>query len=79
METNHHNMVVGLRQAKKSIVAGRAEIVYLAEDADPFVSVPIIEACEQAGAKLEFVPSKSALGRMCHIDVDAAVAVKIKK
>ena len=78
MGTGHHNMVVGVRQAKKAIQSGKADVVYLAEDAAPFVTVPIIDACDKSGAKLEFVPTKAALGKMCHIDVDAAVAVKLK-
>lgn len=72
------NRVVGVKQSLKAIRQGRAERVYLAEDADFFVSVPIIDACKECGVKLEFVESKSALGRKCHIDVASAVAVELK-
>ncbi len=71
-------MVVGIRQSKRIIEDGRAEMAYLAEDADSFVSVPFIELCKTHNVKFEYVPTKSALGKMCHIDVPAAVAVKLK-
>ena len=69
-------MIVGVRQSTKSIVAGRAKLVYLAEDVDPFVSRDIIDICNKHGVKIEFVPSRSALGKMCGIDVPSAVAVQ---
>ncbi len=71
--------VVGVKQSLKAVRQGRAEKVYLAEDADSFVSVPVIEACKEHGVKLEFAESKSALGRMCHIDVDCAVAARLNE
>ncbi len=74
----HRSKVIGVRQSLKAIRQGRADKVYLAEDADSFVSVPIIDACKECGVKLEFVSSKSALGKICHIDVAAAVAVEVK-
>ncbi|MBQ6998414.1 MAG: ribosomal L7Ae/L30e/S12e/Gadd45 family protein [Clostridia bacterium] len=78
MRAGHHNMVVGVRQSKRVIEEGRVQIAYLAEDADSFVSVPFIEICKVHNVRLEYVPTKSALGRMCHIDVPAAVAVELK-
>ncbi len=78
MAEGHHNMVVGIRQSKRIIENGMAEIAYLAEDADSFVAVPFIELCKEHNLKFEYVSTKSALGRMCHIDVPAAVAVKLK-
>lgn len=72
------NRVVGVKQSLKAIRQGRADKVYLAEDADSFVSAPIINACNEFGVKLEFVESKSTLGKICHIDVASAVAVELK-
>lgn len=71
-------MVAGVRQAMKAIESGVAEVVYLADDADSFVALPIVDACKKKGVKIENVPSKSAVGKMCRIDVPSAVAVKIK-
>lgn len=79
MSAGHHNMVAGVRQAMKAIDAGKAEIVYLADDADCFVAVPITDTCREKGVRIESVPTKTALGRMCRIDVPSAVAVKLKE
>ena len=76
MKAVHHNMKVGAKQSTKSILGGRAKLVYLAEDADLFLSTKIISICKENNVKVEFVPSKSALGRMCGIDVPSAVAVE---
>lgn len=72
-------MVAGVRQAMKAIEAGKAEVVYLADDADSFVALPITDTCKQKGIRVECVPTKTALGRMCRIDVPSAVAVKLKE
>ena len=69
-------MVVGMKQSTKSILSGKAKLVYLAEDADPFLTTKIVSICTEYNVKIEFVPTKSALGKMCSIDVPSAVAVK---
>lgn len=74
-----HAKVVGVRQSLKAIRQGKAGRVYLAEDADSFVAVPVIDACKECGVMIEYVKSKSALGKMCHVDVATAVAVDIKE
>lgn len=76
MKSVHHNLVVGAKQSTKSILGGRAKLVYLAEDADLFLSTKIISICKENNVKVEFVPSKSALGKMCGVDVPSAVAVE---
>ena len=73
----HRNKVVGVKQTLKAIRQGRAVLVYLAEDADSFVSVPVISTCEEHGIRLEYVSSKSELGRLCHVDVPSAVAADV--
>lgn len=73
----HRSKVVGVKQTLKVIRQGRAMSVYLAEDADSFVAAPIIDACKEHGVRLEYVSSKAALGRQCHIDVPSAVAADV--
>ncbi len=74
---NVRRKVAGLKQSLKAIRQGRAERVYLAEDADTFVSASVIDACKESGVPLEFVESKSALGKLCHVDVATAVAAEL--
>ena len=51
---------------------------YIAKDADPYITDPIIKKLKKLEIETEIVPSKKELGKMCKIDVDAAIAV-IKK
>lgn len=73
----HRSKIVGVKQTLKAIRQGRATIVYLAEDADSFVSIPVIDTCKEHGVRLEYISSKSELGRMCHVDVPSAVAADV--
>ena len=45
--------VVGARQVLRAVAAGNAERVFIARDADPFITQPVVNACEKSG-----VPSK---------------------
>jgi len=74
----HRSKVVGVKQSLKAIRQGIAVKVYLADDADPFIVGPVVDTCKEYGVTIEYVTSKSALGRKCHIDVGAAVAAEIK-
>ncbi len=66
--------VVGAKQVKRAIEAGRAVKVYLADDADPRVSEPIAALCANKGVETETVSSMRELGKVCGISVGAAVA-----
>ena len=72
-ELNAANFVVGLKQSLKMLEAGKVKMAYVAEDVDFFVAGRIEEACEKYGIRVEKVSSKHELGKMCKIDVDAAI------
>lgn len=65
--------VVGLKQSLKAVRTGRAVKVLLAEDADYHISAKISDVCLECGIELVNSSTKSNLGKMCNIDVDAAV------
>ncbi len=69
--------VVGAKQVKRALDAGRVMTVYLASDADPRVTEPIAEACTEKGVKAETVSSMKELGKACGISVGAAVAAVV--
>ena len=69
--------VVGAKQVKRALEAGRVLTVFLAGDADPRVTGPIAEACAEKGARVELVPSMKELGKTCGISVGAAVAASV--
>lgn len=70
--------VVGLKQSLKAISAGKALKVLLAGDADYRISSTVSDACLECEVELEISLSKSELGKMCSIDVDAAVVTILR-
>ncbi len=73
----NQNLVVGAKQLKKAVKAGRAKYVFLAENADPAVTEPLEELCTANHIQITWVPSMTELGRCCGIEVGAAAAAVV--
>jgi len=71
------NLVVGAKQLKKAVKAGRAKYVFLAENADPAVTEPLEILCTANHIQITWVPSMAELGRVCGIEVGAAAAAVV--
>ena len=71
------NLVVGAKQLKKAVKAGRVRYVFLAENADPAVTEPLAELCTANHIQITWVPSMTELGRSCGIEVGAAAAAVV--
>ena len=71
------NLVVGAKQLKKAVKAGRVRYVFLAENADPAVTEPLEELCTANHIQITWVPSMAELGRVCGIEVGAAAAAVV--
>ena len=71
-------VVVGSKQLRKALNAGRAEYVYLAENADPAITEPIEEMCGKLHIQITWVRSMADLGRACGIEVGAAAAAVLR-
>ena len=76
-DLTQERIVVGAKQLRKALVSGRAQHVFLAENADPALTEPIAEMCMDKGVKLTWVPSMADLGRACGIEVGAAAAATV--
>ena len=70
--------VVGARQVLRAIAAGTLAQAYIARDADPFVTRPVVDACEKNQVRFTEVESMQMLGKACGIDVKASVAGALK-
>lgn len=70
--------VVGLKQTKKAIQAGRAQRVFLACDADPAVTEPIAALCAAAQIPVDASAGMRELGQTCGISVGAAAVALLK-
>ena len=73
----NQNLVVGAKQLKKAVRAGRAKYVFLAENADPYVTEPLEALCTANHIQFTWVPSMAELGRVCGIEVGAAAAAVV--
>jgi len=69
--------VAGVKQTKRAILDGRAERVYLAQDADPRVVEPVELLCAERSIPIERVPSMKMLGAACGIAVGSAVVARL--
>ncbi len=72
-DSERTRLVVGLKQTRKAIKEG-AERVLLAQDASETIKTEIKELF----ANVEYVETMAELGRICEIDVKAAVSA-VKK
>ena len=78
-ELSGSNKVVGAKQAKRALVAGRAVRLYVAMDADPRLLQPLVQEAVNRQVPVTQVPSMKELGASCGIAVGAAVAVLTKE
>ena len=76
-EISQHKVIVGTKQLKKALAAGRAHRVYLARNADPAITDLLGQMCRQNNIQIAWVPSMSELGHACGIEVGAAAAAVV--
>ena len=76
-DLSKQQIVVGSKQLKKAVAAGRARYVFLAENADPALTEPIALMCRQKNIQIAWVRSMAELGRACGIEVGAAAAAVV--
>ena len=71
-------MVVGSKQLRKALDSGRAKFVYLAQNADPAITEPLMERCELNHVSYAWVRTMQELGSACGIEVGAAAAAAVE-
>ena len=76
-ELRNHKIVVGMKQLRKVLLRGGVSRVYLAQDADPAVTMPLAQLAEAVGTEIRWVGKMHDLGRACNIDVGAAAAATL--
>ena len=72
------NTVVGAKQLRKALQNGRAKAVFLAKNADPFLTEPIQTLCQQNHVQINWIDTMLDLGVACGIDVGAAAAAVVE-
>ena len=71
--------VVGLKQTRRAVTEGCAERVYVARDADPALTEPLLQICRSRGVHAVEGHSMKELGRACGIQVGTAAAAIVAK
>ena len=71
--------VVGIKQTKKAIAAGKTAMVFLAKDADPRLTEPLCAMCRLAGIAVVSEYTLSELGKACGIAVDTAACALLDR
>jgi large subunit ribosomal protein L7A len=69
---------IGAKQTAKAVEKGLVSVVFVASDADERVVSSIRALCVQSGLPIEEVPTMVELGKVCGIEVGAAVAALLK-
>lgn len=72
------NKAVGVKQSTKAVESGLAKKAFIAQDTDDKIKKSFEECCNKNSVEIEFVATKTELGKACNIEVGAAVAVLIK-
>lgn len=70
--------VIGIKQSVKSLKNGGGKILYVASDAQEDLLKPVIELANNMNIEIRHVESMKELGKLCGIDVGAAVALLLK-
>jgi len=71
-------VVIGKKQTLRALSKNEVSIVYVSEDADTFVTKPIIEVCTNQNIEIIYFDNMRELGKACGIDVNAAAAAVLK-
>ncbi len=79
MNTHLGEVCVGLKQSKKAVLNGEAQMVYLACDADRNIKETFEKLCKKSKITVDTKYSMTQLGELCSIDVGAAVVAVLKQ
>lgn len=79
-KANASKTVIGAKQVRRAIADNASAVskVFVATDADVFVTKPVFDACSAADVQVIEVPSMKELGAACGMTVGAA-AVLVKR
>ena len=71
--------VMGVKQSRRAVRDGLAQLVFLACDADPALTDPFAQQCAAADVPVEIRFTMRELGQAAGLQVGAAVATILKK
>lgn len=75
-ELTNTSRIVGVKQVRRALAAGRVKRLYLARDADPQITQPLAGQAQGQGVEAVWFGSMKELGRSCGIAVGASAAAE---
>ena len=66
--------LVGAKQIRRALRAGNVQKVFLAQNADPIITQPLVAECQLNNVEYAWVRSMVDLGKACGIEVGTAAA-----
>jgi large subunit ribosomal protein L7A len=78
MESDKTMRVTGFRQVIRALDSGTLISAQLAQDCDASMMEKLLAAFEGAGVPYQLIPTRDELGKLCGINVGAAVAGIVK-
>jgi large subunit ribosomal protein L7A len=73
------NVCIGTKKATRMIELGLATEVFIAIDADPRLTIRMVNLCKKMDVQVTYVDSMKLLGKACGIEVGAAVAAVVNE
>lgn len=70
-------VVAGAKQLRKALAAKTVRCVYIARNADPAITEPLVALCQQNLVPFAWAKSMQDLGSACGIEVGAAAAATL--
>ena len=68
----------GMRTTLRAVESGKAERVFIAEDADVFVRKHVQEVCKAQNVPYEYVPDMKTLGGKAGLEIKTACAAILR-
>jgi len=73
------NMYIGAKKAARIVELGQATEVFIAKDADPRITIKMVNLCKRMDVPVTYVDSMKLLGKACGIEVGAAAAAVVNE
>ena len=73
-EAEKKNLRIGFKQVLRALSAGQAQKVFLAEDCEDKIKLPVEEKAAQFSVPVFYTKTMKELGGLCGIDVGASCA-----
>jgi large subunit ribosomal protein L7A len=70
---------IGTKKATRMVELGKVTEVFVAKDADPRMTMKMVNLCNKMGVQVTYVDSMKLLGKACGIEVGAAVAAVVSE